>query len=742
MPSPLAAAVARGGPARALAAALAVLLAASLLATAAPAADADEPFRQDPLVCTTAQHGLGQPLVDNQDGEGIPVAQEDADGGYPRDARGYPTAEAQIVGWSRDCDAPTQRSYLYKRTTGQFAPLADPADLPADAATTTTTEGRTVPYVVRLEKGVMNRFIYSVAMLAPVDEADPARPDTSLWNRRALFSFSGGVAIGHTQGSWSQSAALLDDQLGRGYAVLHSTGLRTNTHYNLVVGGETAVQLKDHLVATYGAPDYTVAVGGSGGAIQQYAYAQNHPGLLDGAMPQYSYPDMVTQTIHIGDCELLQHYMERTDAANTRWRDIEEREKLQGLNSEQDPSIGSGDRATFHGIYQAYQAFGIPTPNGWSEGNPSVVPLNECRPAWFGLLPLAMNPTFTNVRDIDKLAQGTDGVEWTHWADGANVYGVDEEGWARVPWDNVGVQYGLEAVRTGAITPEEFLHVNAYVGGWKHTSEMVAEGFPFAGPLTPASFDPWSSRNMNLSPGGTTPAPRTEGDVEAIRGAFENGHVFRGDIDIPVIDWRHYLEHELDMHNSHQSFAARQRMRNAKGESDNQLIWFTDARPARAWDQTTLGLDVLHEWITNIQANPDVGVAGNKPAAAVDSCFATDGTLIHAGEDAWDGVLDDEPAGPCTKRFELHGTSRTVAGAPITGEVFKCRTMPVRRAVGQGLYGDWQPTKAQVERLEEVFPEGVCDYSKPGIGEPPRTPPGHGGPRPGGPGSLGPGSGA
>ena len=27
-----------------------------------------------------------------------------------------------------------------------------------------------------------------------------------------------------------------------------------------------------------------------------------------------------------------------------------------------------------------------------------------------------------------------------------------------------------------------------------------------------------------------------------------------------MIDWRHYLEEELDMHNSHQSFASRQRM--------------------------------------------------------------------------------------------------------------------------------------------------------------------------------------
>src|SRR5207244_1723022 len=51
-------------------------------------------------------------------------------------------------------------------------------------------------------------------------------------------------------------------------------------------------------------------------------------------------------------------------------------------------------------------------------------------------------------------------------------------------------------------------------------------------------------------------------------------------IDIPLIDWRHYLEPFLDMHHAHQSFAARQRMLNYDGDASNQVIWFTDARPA------------------------------------------------------------------------------------------------------------------------------------------------------------------
>jgi hypothetical protein len=92
--------------------------------------------------------------------------------------------------------------------------------------------------------------------------------------------------------------------------VLYSTGTRTNVHYNLQLGGETALMVKERFIELYDDPIYTVAIGGSGGAIQQYVYAQNHPGLLDGGIPQYSYPDMVTQAIHIGDCELTEFFFD------------------------------------------------------------------------------------------------------------------------------------------------------------------------------------------------------------------------------------------------------------------------------------------------------------------------------------------------------------------------------------------------------------------------------------------------
>ena len=676
--------------------------------------------QQQPFVCTTARVGLGQPIIDNQDAFGIKVAQEDVNGNYPRDGRGYPTAAATIIGWSKNCAGNRRVEYQYRTTGGAFLPLADPTGpLPANIATTTTLGGQTVPYIVRWERGTINRFIYSVAMLAPTTEADPNQPDDSLWNGRLVFSLEGGVAIGRTQGTIGSGAMLRHDVLHLGYAVVASSGLRTNTHYNLQLGGETALMLKEHFIEDHGVPLYSVGVGGSGGAIQQYVYAQNHPGLIDAAIPQYSYSDMITQTIHVGDCELLEHYFDKTDRFNNKWDDVLNRRAIQGLNASATPTISAGEATMWNGIYSLYSLLVLNRPQPIPPTATTPPPLTECRRAWFGLTPLVLNPTFTNVQDLDKLAQGVAGVDWTHAGDLVNIYGVDEDGFGRTPWDNVGVQYGLRALVDGVITPAEFLDLNAKVGSWKEPAEMATEGFPFIGGFSPANFDPWSSRNMNLSPdSGVTPALRRSGSLDAIHAAYQVGMRFDGHIDIPVIDWRHYLEEQLDMHHSHQSFATRRRLQLARGNADNQVIWFTDARPAVAFDQTPEAFEVIDEWMANLRANPSLGVAGNRPPRAVDRCFTTTGQEIVAGDGVWNGILDDLPPGPCTQAFPIHRSSRIVAGGPIEGGIFKCGLQSVDTAIAAGAYGAWAPSAAEKARLEQIFPEGVCDWSQEDVGRP------------------------
>ena len=611
-----------------------------------------------------------------------------------------------------NCTMETVVSYKYRTTGDSWANYDPSAARPGDMAMTTTMDGDTVDYIVRWERGTINRFIYSIAMLSPVSQ-DIDAPDLSAWNDRTIYYFQGGVGIGHYQGDPSTQRMLYDHGLGEGYAVIYSTGTRASTHYNLEVGGETAIMVKDRFVTQYGLPDYTVGVGGSGGAIQQYIYAQNHEGLIDAAIPQYSYPDMITQTINVGDCELLERWMDtRLFGGDTMWANWENRTLLEGM-------------AAWNNIEnQRYAAM----PPGYPEGS------SECIQGWMGLSPLVLNPHFGTAPGITPGEQAS--VEWTHFGDAINIYGVAADGFAARTWSNEGVQYGLDAVAQGAITPEQFIDLNANVGSWKNEPDMVQEGCPYISALCPDPadlaglppfpdiwpnlIDPWSARNMNLSTdGGLTPAPRATADPGAVEAAYERGLVNIGDIQIPVIDWRNYLELELDMHNSRQSFSTRQRMLNYDGDASNQVIWFTGVADGQErFDQTPMAFEVIEEWMRNIEAHPNRGVARNKPAAAVDSCFNADGELIASGEGVWSGVIDGGSDGVCTQEFPIFSTSRVEAGAPFSGDMFVCELMPVSESIARGDYGAWSPTTEETAALETIFPDGACDYTKGDVGRP------------------------
>lgn len=631
-----------------------------------------------PLVCQTEESRLGQPLVDNQAGEGVPVWAD-------------PERRREITGFSRDCSLATSVSYWSGTADGQFHPLAAAPEA-GPPVRLTLPDGRQTDLVVRVETGTINRHIYVLASLRGPDDREE-QLDARFWNGRLVYQFRGGVGIGRRQGRTSVASILARrrDELAAGYALAYSSANQTSNHYDMGLALDTMARVKANFEARYGEPLYTVGVGGSGGGIQQYLIAQNEPGLLDALIPLYSYPDMVTQVAYALDCELLEYYFD--NAARERWQPWSRRREVAGLNALDAPPDTAALGFWFLGVLQ-----GHPPRSSWG--------MSECVKSWRGLSPLVHNPRYVHFAhrfspDIRRR------VSWTYWSFMAHVYGLDEYGNGRSPWDNVGVQYGLLPLREGRLEPSAFIDLNARIGGWKAPQDMRPERFWRASgaPSARNGTAPWSQHNATAAE-GEFPAPRTRGDPEAARAAALSGETFLGLADVPIVDFRHHLEDVLDMHHTLASFQARLRIERATGDAGHQLIWMSSRPHAPLADI----LDLLDRWLANRRANPQLSAAETRPADAMDTCFTGDGTRIASGPSVWDGPWNGRPAGECTQRYPMHSTSRILAGEDYAGDRFGCALKPVAQALADGTYGtvDMSPWAGE---LEAVFPDGVCDYA-------------------------------
>ena len=636
-----------------------------------------------PYLCQVEESGLGQPLVDNQDGIGIKV--------FKVNSEGIKTPE--VIGYSKDCSIPSQANYMYVSTKdGRFYPL-EKADNDIQII---SKDGREIEFIVRVEVGTINRHLYMIYVLRGENEKLES-PDPGNWNKKLIYQFKGGVGIGKRQGKLNITKLLnrRKSQLEQGYALVHSTANQTSIHYDIWLSEDSALRVKKQFTSLYGEPEYTVGLGGSGGAIQQYLLAQNKPGIIDAALAIYSYPDMLSQTTYVLDCELLEYFFDVVDVDNSQWSNWENRSLLEGMNAKNDWF----NRYTVANAVADILSFKWPNLS---------MGMTECVNSWRGLTPLILNPHFPvfpqrlseNIRSKIKL---------NYWDNMKTFYGTDDEGNARVTWDNVGVQYGLDALKKSQISIETFLKLNASIGGWKKPADMAKEHFwYFSDELLPGKFSVWSHHNATIKKEvGSEPAKRHEGDVDAIKAAYKSGQIFLGKIDIPVIDLRHYLDDELDMHHSFATFSARSRMIREQGHADNQVIWMA-RKPHVPIDES---LQLVEHWMLNIKNNPHKSVVENRPANATDKCTDSEGNLIAEGKGVWDGEWNNRATGICMEKYPSYKTSRMQAGDDIAGDVFKCHLQAIDEAIKSGLYGSVEMSRYQSE-LETIFPDGVCDYTK------------------------------
>jgi hypothetical protein len=533
-----------------------------------------------------------------------------------------------------NCSAATKVEYFYRSTDNKFAALADPAAVPADVVTTTTNEGKAVPYVVRVESGTINRSIYRIATLA------------SGWNRKLVVSFGGGAGTQYNQGANQAVAALNHLFLSRGFAFMISTELVNQQHGNAILQGEALMMLKEHFIERYGVPKWTVGSGGSGGAIQQLVITQIYPGLLDGLQPSLAFPDSSLQT---ADSGLLRRFFKSADAAV--WSDA----KVAAVEGFTRNTTAMWER-TFVPVYNATNARGCALKDASLVYDPVKNPKGaRC--------------TIQDMR--------------------ANVYGRDPKtGFARKTGDNAGLQYGLQALQDGVIGVDEFLELNETIGGNDVDGNFVAE--------------------------------RSVGDPIAIRAAYASGLVNSGGgglANVPILHFRPYTDATGDIHDRGRDLAIRARLEKANGRSDNQVIWVGPLRgrglqalagaaeggsaQSAGPDLAALAIDTMNEWLDGIASDPAPlttdRVVRHKPAAAVDAC--------------WDGEgkrLVDKAA--CDALYPLHGEPRLVAGAPIANDVLKCQLAPVDYAKYRAPF-----SAEQRARMSRIFPDGVCDFGKPGV---------------------------
>jgi len=555
------------------------------------------------------------------------------------------------------CSIERRVDYVYRNAEGLIAPWPARGDRPADLTYTTTTDGRRVPFIVRVETGTANRAIYEIATLH--DPADPS-PDPwtrgAGWNGRLIYRFGGGCRPGWYQQGDGTAGVLVDTELGRGYAIASSTLNVFANNCSELLSAETTMMVKERFIEAYGTPLFTIGWGSSGGAHQAHGIAENYPGLLDGLIVGSSFPDMTSGTsIKAIDAVLLQSYFDGV----ARGRFTEEQQRA---------VTGFGVRESIpHLAVYALRA----DPDAYFA---DVVPAE------------ARYDAVTN----------RGGARATIYDHTVNVYGRGPAtGFARRPLDNVGVQYGLGALNAGAIDWEQFLDLNGRIGGMDIDFEHQRE--------------------------------RTVADPDATSAAYRTGRIIsgRGLASAAIIDYRTYLDLRPngDNHMKLHSFSLRERLIRANGHARNQVILVRDSRQGFGFGavySSTQANETLFEalaqmdrWLTAVAADHSTDplparIVRARPADLVDACWTEDGGKIEETQ-SFDGP------GECGRLYPSYSVPAMVAGAPLTDDIVKCQLKPIDS--GEYLVA---PTSAQRERLARIFPSGVCDWSRAGVGQEPQ----------------------
>ncbi|HEY4426939.1 MAG TPA: DUF6351 family protein [Solirubrobacteraceae bacterium] len=567
------------------------------------------------------------------------------------------------------CDAPTTYTYEYKSSITGALSTYDPSNPPPDVATTTTDNGQTVPFIIRIETGYQDRDQYQIGVLFQPGMPWDAWAPQPQFNHKLLVTHGASCGIEHQSGTApsvtsdtvgvpgvNASTDSPTTALGLGFAVM-STALDNAGHNcNLATEAESLIIAKEHLVDHYGTLRYTIGTGCSGGSLVQQQVANAYPGIYQGILPQCSFQDSWSNAEEISDYHQTRKYFEHPEQWGTGvvWS-YDQIAAVEGHPNYGNPII-------FDTVY-------------WEE---LANPTKTCPGVGSGE---AYNP-----------ATNPGGVRCTLADYMINVFGQRPEkawgpverqlghGFAGRPVGNVGVQYGLHALQEGIITPAQFVDLNAKVGG----------------------------ADIDLNP----TKERIRADEPALKYAYLSGSVNEANnlVGVPIIDLRG--PDPGAFHDAYRTWSMRARLERDEGHFPrNDVIWFGEAPLIGSPTYTTEALLAMDRWLSAVEADTRKltlaeKVAGDRPQDVTDRCSNVE--VVEQVSVPGVGPVCQLPL--AQTRF---ATPRVVAGEAITTDNQECQLKPLAQS-------DYYPvtfTAEQLAQLQKAFPTGVCNFSKPGVSQ-------------------------
>src|SRR5436305_4726465 len=557
-------------------------------------------------------------------------------------ANGGPTlAGPQVKPWlckngskSRKCDAKTTYSYQCMTSTG-FQDC-NPKSPPADTQTTTTQTGVTLPVIIRIEKGYQDRDQYQIATLFQPGKSWSAWSPQRQFNHKLLITHGASCGIDHQSAS---APSVTGDTVGvpgapavtsssptvalqEGFAVM-STALDNAGHNcNLETQAESLIMAKEHLIEHYGALRYTIGTGCSGGSLVQQQVANAYPGIYQGILPQCSFPDSWSTGQQLAAYHFTRGYFEHPEQWGTGvvWTPDE--------IADVEGHPNHGNAIIFDNIYWNALA----NPSGGCAG------VTDAQMYHADTHPAGVRCTLADYM-INVFGPRPKKL----WSKNEKKIG---HGFAGLPIGDVGVQFGLQALKTGQISPAQFVDLNDKIGG--------------------ADID------LNYT------RARSDGTQPAIRNDYRSGAVNEANnlTSVAIIDLRG--PDPGAFHDAYRSWVIRARLEHAEGHFPrNHVIWFGQAPLIGDPNYTTMGLRAEDAWLSTVENDHRhlslaAKVQRDRPANVHDQCSDIPGVEQVT-------LPDGTPVCENKDVQTRYATPAMVAGEDIRTDVEKCKLEQLRQ---------------------------------------------------------------